>query len=164
MEAYPIDTARYRAVVEAAAARMNWGRTLPEGHGLGIAAHRSFVSYVCTAVEVAVGSDGTISIPRVVTAVDCGTAIHPDRIRSQMEGAAIMGISLALHGQVTFKNGRAEQSNFDTYELARMPDAPGVIDVLIIDSDAPPGGVGEPGQAAHVVQDGLVVARALQRH
>ena len=145
MEAYPIDTARYRAVVEAAAAGMNWGRTLPEGHGLGIAAHRSFVSYVCTAVEVAVASDGTISIPRVVTAVDCGTAIHPDRIRSQMEGAAIMGISLALHGQVTFKNGRAEQSNFDTYELARMPDAPGVIEVVIIDSDAPPGGVGEPG-------------------
>jgi isoquinoline 1-oxidoreductase beta subunit len=145
MEAYPIDTARYRAVIEAAASRIGWGRTLPKGHGLGIAAHRSFATYVCTAVEVAVGSDGAITIPKVATAVDCGLAIHPDRIRSQMEGAAIMGISTALHGQVTFKSGRAEQGNFDTYEVARMPDAPGVIDVVIIDSDAPPGGVGEPG-------------------
>ncbi len=145
LETYPIDTARFRAVIEAAASKIGWGRTMPAGHGLGIAVHRSFVSYVCTAIETAVRSDGTIAIPRVVTAVDCGMAIHPDRIRSQMEGAAIMGISLAVHGQVTFKQGRAEQSNFDTYEVARMPEAPAVIDVVIIDSDAPPGGVGEPG-------------------
>jgi isoquinoline 1-oxidoreductase subunit beta len=145
METYPIDTGRYRAVIEAAAAKIGWGRKLPKGSGLGIAAHRSFASYVCTALEVAIGTDGTITIPRVATAVDCGIAIHPDRIRSQMEGAAIMGISGALHGQVTFKNGRAEQGNFDTYEVARMPEAPGAIDVVIIDNDGPPGGVGEPG-------------------
>lgn len=145
MDAYPIDTARYRGVIEAAASRMGWGRALPKGHGLGIAAHRSFVSYVCTAVEVAVGGDGAIRIPRVVTAVDCGFAIHPDRIRSQMEGAAIMGLSLALYGEVSFKGGRAQQANFDSYEVARMPECPNEIDVVLIASEAPPGGVGEPG-------------------
>ena len=145
MDTYPIDTARFRTVVEAAASKIGWGRTVPKGHGLGIAVHRSFATYVCTALEAAIGTDGSIAIPKVVTAVDCGIAIHPDRIRSQIEGAAIMGISVALHGQVTFKQGRAEQSNFDTYEVARMPEAPGAIEVVIIDSDAPPGGVGEPG-------------------
>jgi isoquinoline 1-oxidoreductase beta subunit len=145
MEMYPIDTARFRAVVEAAASRIGWGRAVPKAHGLGIAVHRSFATYVCTALEVAIGTDGAIAIPKVVTAVDCGIAIHPERVRSQMEGAAIMGISVALHGQVTFKKGRAQQSNFDTYEVARMPETPGSIEVVIIDSDAPPGGVGEPG-------------------
>jgi isoquinoline 1-oxidoreductase beta subunit len=145
MEIFPIDTARFRAVVEAAAAKIGWGRTVPKGHGLGIAVHRSFVSYVCTALEVAVAADGTFTIPRVATAIDCGTAIHPDRVRSQMEGSAIMGISLAVRGQITFKNGRAVQGNFDDYEVARMPECPAAIDVVIIDSQAPPGGVGEPG-------------------
>jgi isoquinoline 1-oxidoreductase subunit beta len=145
MEMYPIDTARFRTVVESAASKIGWGRTLPKGHGLGIAVHRSFATYVCTALEVAIGAEGSIAIPRVVTAVDCGIAIHPERVRSQMEGAAIMGISVALHGQVSFKKGRAEQGNFDTYEVARMPETPGAIEVVIIDSDAPPGGVGEPG-------------------
>jgi isoquinoline 1-oxidoreductase beta subunit len=141
---YPIDTGRLRGVVEAAAAKAGWGRTLPARHGLGIAAHRSFLTYVCTIVEVAVADDGTISIPRVVTAMDCGTHVHPDRLRSQMEGAAVMGVSTALYGSITFKNGRTEQSNFDTYEIARMPDAPGAIDTIIIESEAPPAGVGEP--------------------
>jgi isoquinoline 1-oxidoreductase subunit beta len=145
METHPIDTARFRAVVQAAASKIGWGRTVPKGHGLGIAVHRSFATYVCTALEVSIGTDRSIAIPKVVTAVDCGIAIHPDRVRSQIEGAAIMGISVAIHGQVTFKQGRAEQSNFDTYEVARMPEAPGAIEVVIIDSDAPPGGVGEPG-------------------
>jgi isoquinoline 1-oxidoreductase beta subunit len=107
--------------------------------------HRSFVTYVCTAVEVAVAADGTVSVPRVVSAVDCGLAIHPDRVRNQMEGAAVMGLTLALHGQVTFKNGRPEQGNFDDYEMVRMPEAPGATEVIIVQSDAPPGGVGEPG-------------------
>jgi isoquinoline 1-oxidoreductase beta subunit len=142
---YPIDTGRLRAVIEAASAKAGWGRKLPARHGLGIAAHRSFLTYVCTVVEVAVSADGTISIPRVVTAIDCGTYVHADRIRSQMEGAAVMGISTALYGQITFKDGRSEQTNFDTYELARMPDAPGVVDTILVDSDAPPAGVGEPG-------------------
>jgi isoquinoline 1-oxidoreductase beta subunit len=141
---YPIDTGRLRGVIEAAAAKAGWGRALPARHGLGIAAHRSFLTYVCTIVEVAVASDGTVTVPRVVTAMDCGTYVHADRLRSQMEGAAVMGISTALYGAITFKNGRTEQTNFDTYELARMPDAPGSIETIIIESDAPPAGVGEP--------------------
>jgi isoquinoline 1-oxidoreductase subunit beta len=90
LNAYPIDTARLRRVVELVAEKAQWGRTLPAGHGLGIAVHRSFVSYVATVVEVAVAKDGTVSIPRVDTAVDCGFAAFPDRIRSQVEGAAVM--------------------------------------------------------------------------
>jgi len=145
IEQFPIDTARFRRVVEMAADRAGWGRTLPKGQGLGIAVHRSFATYVCTVVEVAIGANGRIAIPRVVSAVDCGLAIHPDRVRSQVEGATIMGISLALHGQVTFKNGRAVQSNYDDYEVARMPECPRSTEVLIVESDAPPAGVGEPG-------------------
>jgi isoquinoline 1-oxidoreductase beta subunit len=70
--------------------------------------------------------------------------VHADRLRSQMEGAAVMGVSTALYGSITFKNGRTEQTNFDTCELARMPNAPGAIDTIIIENDAPPAGVGEP--------------------
>jgi isoquinoline 1-oxidoreductase beta subunit len=145
IDTFPIDAGRYRRVVELAADRIGWGRKLPSGRGLGIAVHRSFVTYVCTAVEVAIAADGTVSVPRVVSAVDCGLAIHPDRVRNQMEGAAVMGLTLALHGQVTFKNGRPEQGNFDDYEMVRMPEAPGATEVIIVQSDAPPGGVGEPG-------------------
>ena len=85
-----------------------------------------------------------ISIPRVITAIDCGTIVHPDRVRSQLEGAAVMGISTAVHGRMTFKQGQAEQSNFDTIELARMPEAPKQIETILVESDAPPAGVGEP--------------------
>ena len=145
MDVHPIDTARFRRVVELASEKAGWGRTLPKGHGLGIAVHRSFLTYVCTVVEVAVAGDGRISVPQVVTAVDCGIAIHPERVRSQMEGAAVMGVGLALYGQITFKNGEAQQTNFDGFEVTRMTDAPASIDVIIVDSDEPPGGVGEPG-------------------
>ncbi len=145
MEVHPIDTARFRRVVELASEKAGWGRTLPNGHGLGIAVHRSFLAYVCTVMEVAVAADGRISVPQVVTAVDCGLAIHPERVRSQMEGAAVMGIGLALYGQITFKNGEAQQTNFDGFEVTRMTDAPQAIDVIIVESDQPPGGVGEPG-------------------
>jgi isoquinoline 1-oxidoreductase beta subunit len=145
LDEYPIDTGRLRAVIEAAATKAGWGRKLPARRGLGIAAHRSFLSYVCSVVEVAVAPDGAISVPRVVTAIDCGTYVHPERIKSQLEGAAVMGISTALYGSITFKQGRTEQSNFDTYELARMSDAPGAIETILIESDAPPAGVGEPG-------------------
>jgi isoquinoline 1-oxidoreductase subunit beta len=142
---FPIDTARLRKVVELASDKAGWGRRLPARHGLGIAAHRSFLSYVCTVVEVAVADDGRLSVPRVVTAIDCGLAIHPERVRSQMEGSAVMGLTLALHGALTFKGGEAQQSNFHDYELARLTEAPGAIDVILVENDHPPGGVGEPG-------------------
>jgi isoquinoline 1-oxidoreductase subunit beta len=146
-ETYPIDTGRLSHVVRLAAEGIGWGRELPKGRGLGIAAHRSFQAYIATAVEVAVDEQGRLSIPRVDTAVDCGFPVNPERIRSQMEGAAVMGTSLALFGEVSFKNGRAEQSNYDTYEVARIDNSPLDVRTHIVPHgyDVPAGGVGEPG-------------------
>ena len=144
---FPIDTGRLRRVIEVAAKEAGWGRKLPPGHGLGIAGHRAFVTYVATVVEVAVDKRGNISIPRVDTAIDCGFAVNPERIRSQCEGAAVMGTSLALHGEITFKNGRVQQSNFDNFKLARITEAPLTTHIHIIPNtlDVHPSGVGEPG-------------------
>jgi isoquinoline 1-oxidoreductase subunit beta len=145
---YPIDTGRLRAVVETAASAIGWGRNMPKGHGLGIAGHYSFVTYVAVAVEVAVSEKGELSIPKADIAVDCGPRVNPERIRSQMEGAFIMGQSLALLSEITFKNGAVEQGNFDTYQVARIDAAPLEISVHFVggeDWNQPLGGVGEPG-------------------
>jgi isoquinoline 1-oxidoreductase beta subunit len=145
---YLLDTKRLRGVIETVAEASQWGRTMPKGRGLGIAGHRSFVTYTAAAIEVDVGEDGTLTIPRVDIAVDCGPQVNLDRIRSQMEGAVIMGISLATLGEITFKDGRAEQTNFDTYEVTRIDAAPKEIHVHIMpagDYGQPLGGVGEPG-------------------
>ena len=147
-DVYPIDTGRMAAVVEAAADGIEWGRDMPEGQGLGIAGHYSFVSYVAVAAEVEV-VDGRVTVPRVSIAIDCGAHVNPDRIRSQMEGAVIMGVGQALMTEVTFAEGRAVQDNFDTYLIPRMEEAPKRIDVHFVGNDAaydrPLGGVGEPG-------------------
>ena len=131
--------------MELVAERARWGRRLPAGHGLGIAVHRSFVSYVAAVVEAAVGKDGTVSVPCVDMAVDCGFAAYPDRIRPQMEGPAVMALSSALYGEMTFREGRAQQNHFNDFQVARMNVAPRETHVYIVESDAPPGGVGEPG-------------------
>ncbi|MBV8121247.1 MAG: xanthine dehydrogenase family protein molybdopterin-binding subunit [Alphaproteobacteria bacterium] len=146
-ETYPIDTGRLRRVIEVVAEQAGWGRQLPSGHGLGIAAHRSFVSYVATVVEVAVDDKGKLTVPRVDTAIDCGFAANPERIRSQIEGAAVMGLSIAKYGEITFKNGRAQQNNFDGFQVARIDEAPAITHVHIIPAtiDVPSSGVGEPG-------------------
>ena len=146
-ESYPIDAGRLRRVVELVAQKGEWGRKLPQGHGLGIAVHRSFVSYIATIVEVAVDGKGQLSVPRVDTAIDCGQFVNPERIASQMEGAAVMGLSLAKHGAVTFKGGRAQQGNFDDFPVIRIDEAPVVTNVYIMPAglDVPPSGVGEPG-------------------
>jgi len=147
LDSYPIDAGRLRGVVEWVADKGGWGRTVPKGHGLGIAAHRSFVSYVATIVEVAVGAKGELRVERVDTAIDCGTFVNPERIQSQLEGAAIMGLSLAKHGEITFKNGRVQQGNFDDYPVVRIDEAPRITNVHIMPApaDKPPSGVGEPG-------------------
>ena len=144
---YPVDTGRLRRVVETVAREAGWGRQLPKGRGLGIAAHYSFVSYVAAVVEVAVDSAGVISVPRIDVAVDCGATVNPDRVRAQMQGAAVMGLGIATLGEVTFKTGRAQQDNFHTYEVTRMSGAPRETRVHIIPGDyaQPMGGVGEPG-------------------
>ncbi len=144
---YPLDTARLGGVVERAAREIGWGRKMPKGHGLGIAAHYSFVTYIAVAMEVAVG-EGGLKIPRVDVAVDCGPQINPERIRAQMEGAVIMGVSLATLGEITFKNGRVEQSNFDSFEVTRIDAAPRDVRIHLqppLDYDQPLGGIGEPG-------------------
>jgi isoquinoline 1-oxidoreductase beta subunit len=134
-------------VTELAAERAGWGRQMPKGSGLGIAAHRSFVSYIATVVEVAVDAKGKVSIPRVDTAIDCGYAVNPERIRSQIEGAAVMGLTLARYGEITFKNGRVEQGNFNDFRLVSIDESPTDTRVHIVEHgiDVPASGVGEPG-------------------
>jgi len=147
-EQYPIDTGRLRRVIETVAHQANWGREMPKGSGLGIAGHYSFVSYTAAVVEVAVSEDGELTIPRIDIAVDCGPQINPERIRSQMEGACIMGVSLATLGEISFKGGVAQEDNFDTHLLTRMNQSPREIHVHLIptqDYSVPLGGVGEPG-------------------
>ncbi|MGA0612693.1 molybdopterin cofactor-binding domain-containing protein [Caldimonas sp. KR1-144] len=145
--AYPIDIGRLRRVTTTAAKAANWGRPMPKGRGLGIAAHYSFTTYVASVVEVAVNAKGELTIPRVDIAVDCGAIVNPERVRSQMEGACIMGIGNAMSSEITFKDGRAQQDNFHQFEVLRMNAAPKRIVVHLIpgDYDAPLGGVGEPG-------------------
>lgn len=145
---YPIETGRLRRVVEAAASGIGWGRQLPKGSGLGIAGHYSFVTYTSVAVEVEVDDKGVVHVKRADIAVDCGPQVNPERIRSQMEGAIVMGMGLALTSEITFKNGRAQQNNFDGYEIIRIDAAPKVINVHLLpmtDYNHPLGGVGEPG-------------------
>ena len=145
---YPFDTGRLRAVVEKAASEAGWGRKLEQGRGLGIAAHRSFVSYTAVVTEVAVSPKGELTIPRVDIAFDCGAVVSPDRVRAQLEGACVQGISLATLGEISFKNGRPQQTNFDGYELTRIDGAPTEIRTHLVNTgafDKPMGGVGEPG-------------------
>jgi isoquinoline 1-oxidoreductase beta subunit len=146
-DVYPVDTARYHGVIDLATEKAGWGRKLPNGHGLGLAVHRSFVTYVATVVEVAVDDDGRISIPRVDVALDCGPVVNPDRVRSQMEGAVIQGLGIALMTELSFKNGRVVQNNYDDYQVLRIKDAPRETHVHIVPHgyDVPLGGVGEPG-------------------
>ena len=145
---YPVDTGRLRRVVETVTREAKWGRKMPQNSGLGLAAHYSFVSYTATVVEVAVDSTGALTIPRVDIAFDCGPQVNPDRVRSQLEGAVVMGLSLALTGEITFRRGRAEQDNFHMYQVMRMDAAPREIHVHALPStdwSMPLGGVGEPG-------------------
>ena len=143
---YPFDTRRLRRVLEVAGERSGWGkRSKAKGRGMGIVAARSFTSYIASVVEVEVDAQGRVRIPRVTQVVDAGTVINPDRVRSQFEGAAVMGIGLAMTGEISAAGGRITQNNFHTFQVPRITDAPRQVDVHIIESDAPPGGVGEPG-------------------
>ncbi|KVE28866.1 twin-arginine translocation pathway signal protein [Burkholderia singularis] len=145
---YPVDTGRLRRVIEVVAHEAGWGRKLPKGSGLGVAAHRSFVSYTAVVCEVKIDQDGKLSVPRVDIAIDCGPQVNPERVRSQLEGAVVMGLGLALHGEISFKNGRTEQTNFNGYQVLRMNETPREIRVHLVEPDnyaTPMGGVGEPG-------------------
>ncbi|WP_434673857.1 molybdopterin cofactor-binding domain-containing protein [Pseudomonas sp. R1-15] len=146
-ERYPIDTARIRTVLETAAKAAGWGRELPKGRGLGLAVHYSFVTYVAAAIEVEVKDDGTVIVHKADIAVDCGPQINPERIRSQFEGACVMGLGNAMVGEISFKDGKVQQDNFHMYEVARMSLAPKEVAVHLVTppGEVPLGGVGEPG-------------------
>jgi len=145
-DVYPLDTARVRRVVEIAAEKSGWGKIkLAKGTGMGIAVHRSFLTYVATVVKVEMNDQGEVKIPVVHTAVDAGLVVNPESTRAQFEGAAVFGTSIVRSGEITAKDGVIEQSNFDNYPVARINEAPYKTHVYIVDSEAPPAGVGEPG-------------------
>src|SRR6266540_310347 len=138
-----LDTRRLKGVLELAAAKAGWGRPLPQGRARGIACHFSFDSYAAEVAEVSVAKAG-IRVHRVVAAVDIGRAIFPDAVAAQVEGAVAYGLSAALKGAITIKDGRCEQSNFHDFEVLRMPEMP-VVEVHIVPSTEAPTGIGEPG-------------------
>jgi isoquinoline 1-oxidoreductase beta subunit len=135
---------RHRGVLELAADKAGWGKPLPAGVFRGIAVAQSFGSYVAEVAEVSVGTDGTPKVHRVVAAVDCGMTVNPGIIVRQIEGAIVYGLSAALYGKITLKDGRVEQGNFNDYPVLRMNEMPKV-EVHILPSTEKPGGIGEPG-------------------
>lgn len=141
---YPLDIGRLRHVIEKAADMANWGRKVPKGRGLGIAAHRSFLTYVATVVEVDVSDSGELTVIKSWAAIDAGTVVNTDTVKNQVQGGSIFGMTAALSEGITFDKGRAQQSNFHDYRVPRMSDAPLEVEVEIVPSDAPPAGVGEP--------------------
>jgi isoquinoline 1-oxidoreductase beta subunit len=146
---------RHLAVLNLAAEKAGWGSPLPAGRGRGVAVHESFNSVVAEVAEVSV-ENGKVKVHRVVCAVDCGVAINPDVVRMQMESGIAFGLSAALHGEITLKDGQVEQGNFDGYRVLRIGEMPAV-EVHIVPSTNPPTGVGEPG----VPPSGPAVANAL---
>jgi isoquinoline 1-oxidoreductase subunit beta len=140
---------RAKAVLQLAAERAGWGQPLPKGSGRGVSIQFVFGTYMAQVAEVDVSKDGGVRVRRVVCAVDCGTVINPDTVRAQIQGAIVFGVTAALYGEITLKDGRVEQTNFDTYQILRMNEAP-AIEVHIVRSQESPGGMGEPGTSAIV--------------
>jgi isoquinoline 1-oxidoreductase beta subunit len=135
---------RARAVLDLAAEKAGWGQPLPPGVGRGVSLQFAFGTYLSQVAEVAVSKDGEVLIQRVVCAVDCGIIVNPDTVKAQIEGGIILGLTAALFGEITLKNGRVEQSNFNDYRALRINEAPTIEVHLVISAEAP-GGIGEPG-------------------
>lgn len=140
---------RHATVLRYVAEKAGWGTALPpapDGRSMarGVALHESFGSIVAMVVEASLDSQGTPRVHRVIAAIDCGTAVNPNLIAQQLESSVVYGLSAALYGRISFAQGRVEQGNFDAYPVLRLADCP-AIDTWIVPSDAPPGGVGEPG-------------------
>jgi isoquinoline 1-oxidoreductase beta subunit len=135
---------RHKGVLELAAQKAGWGESLPTGRARGIAVHESYGSFVAQVAEVSVTPKGEVRVHRVVCAIDCGRYVNPDTIEAQMESGIVFGLSATLYGAITFKGGRVEQGNFDDYPILRIDSMPRV-EVHIMPSREPAGGVGEPG-------------------
>lgn len=145
LEDHPVDTGRLRGVIERVVESSGWAHRKSEGRHLGLAAHRSFLSYVAVVVSVVEGQAGRLVVDEAWVAADAGKLLNRDRVRSQMEGAVIFGMSLTLHGGITFKDGAVEQTNFRDMKVLRMAETPRAIHVDLVESNELPGGVGEPG-------------------
>jgi len=138
---------RAMAVLDLAAKAADWGKPLPPGYGRGVSLlYSGWDSYLAEVAEVEVSKSGEVRVHRIVCAVDCGTVVNPDTVKSQIEGGVIFGISGALWGEITLKNGRVEQSNFNNYRLLRINETP-AIEVRLVRNGEKPGGIGEPGTA-----------------
>jgi isoquinoline 1-oxidoreductase beta subunit len=140
---------RARAVLDLAAEKAGWGQALPKGSGRGVSLQSAFGSYLAQVAEVEVAKSGDVRVRRVVCAIDCGVAVNPDTVRAQLMSGTIFGATAALHGEITLRDGRVEQSNFDTYPVLRMNEVP-LVEVHIVPSAEPPGGIGETGTSAIV--------------
>jgi isoquinoline 1-oxidoreductase beta subunit len=146
IDKFPISTARLRNVLEQVVDKSGYAKKKSgAGRGFGIAAHRSFLSYIASVVEVEVDNNGKVTIPNVWTVADCGTVVNPDRVVSQFEGAAVFGTSIAMLGEINADNGRVTNSNFNDYPVARIHESPRNVHVTIVPSKEPAAGVGEPG-------------------
>jgi isoquinoline 1-oxidoreductase beta subunit len=142
-------TPRLKAVLDLVAQKSNWGAPLPARAGRGVAAQISFASFIATVVEVEVARDGEIRLRRVNCAVDTGLAVNPDTIMAQLQGGLVFGLTAGLYGEVTLKNGRIQQNNFNDYRMLRINQVP-EIDVHLVKSGEPPGGIGETGVTASI--------------
>ena len=140
---------RAKAVLALAAEKAGWGQPLPQRVGRGVSLQFVFGTYMAQVAEVEVAKDGAVRLRRVVCAVDCGTVVNPDTVTAQIQSAIIFGITAALYGEITLKNGRVEQTNFDSYQMLRINEAP-IIEVHIVQNFEPPGGMGECGTSAIV--------------
>ena len=140
---------RAKAVLDLAAEKSGWGQPLPKGSGRGVSLQNVFGSYLAQVAEVEVAKDGSVRVRRIVCAMYCGTVVNPDTVQAQLQSGAIFGTTAALYGEVTLKNGRVEQTNFDTYQMVRMNEAP-AIEVYTVKSPEPPGGMGETGTSSIV--------------
>jgi isoquinoline 1-oxidoreductase beta subunit len=138
---------RAKAVLDLAAEKSGWGQPLPKGSGRGVSVQNVFGSYMAQVAEVAVSKDGDVAVKRITCAVDCGIGINPNTIEAQAQSAIVYGLTAVLYGEITLKDGRVEQSNFDNYRALRINEIP-AIDIHIIDSGEAPGGMGEPGTCA----------------
>ena len=135
---------RHKGVLELAAEKGDWGKPLPQGRFRGIAVAFSYGSYAAEVAEVSIEKDGKVRVHRVVCALDCGIFVNPDTVKAQTEGGIVWGLTAALHGAITIDKGRVQQSNFNDYPMVRMNEMP-TVEVHIVASNAPAGGVGEPG-------------------
>jgi isoquinoline 1-oxidoreductase beta subunit len=142
-DAIKYNTARLKNVLKIAAKNASWGKDLPEGHAQGLAVQYSFYSYIASVVEVSV-IDNKLKVHNIHSVIDCGTVVNRNTVLSQMEGAAVFGMSLAYYGKITASEGAIDQSNYHDYKMLRINEVPN-IEVEIVDSTEDPTGVGEPG-------------------